>query len=397
MILLLAFYLLVPAAVIWLCRRVPFFNKIGPILLLYIIGIIVGNLPFLPSGAHGLQEILSSAIIPIAIPMMLFNSDFRKFSVRKSLLSLICGIVAVMLTVMLGYFIFRPYLGDEANKIGGMLTGVYTGGTPNLAALKLVLRVRDETYILLNAYDMIVSFLYLVFLMTVGIRMFRKILPYNGKTHEIALSEEEVKAHTSSGNPDGYVGIFRRKNLLQMLAALGLSVLILIVSAALAVVCSGKLSEGFGAVMEWKYFMAILILSLTTLGIAASFVPSVRRLEKSYDAGMYLVYIFSVVVASMADLSNLNFRGGIYMFLYIAFVIFLSLVIQTLLSRAFRIDGDTMVISSVALINSPPMVPMMAAAMKNKNVMITGLSIGIIGYAIGNYLGFAIAELLAAL
>lgn len=397
MILLLLFYLLVPAAVIWLCRKVALFNKIGPILLLYIIGIIVGNLPFLPERAGGLQDILTSAIIPIAIPMMLFNSDFRKFSVRKSLLSLLCGIVAVMITVMLGYFIFRPSLGPEANKIGGMLTGVYTGGTPNLAALKLVLGVRDETYILLNAYDMIVSFLYLVFLMTAGIKMFRKLLPFNGKACNAEVSDEELRMQTSSGTPDGYIGIFRRKNLLQMLTAFGLSLLIFVVSGVVAAASSGRLSEGFGAVMEWKYFMAILILSLTTLGIAASFLRGVRRLERSYDAGMYLVYIFSVVVASMADLSNLNFRGGIYMFLYILFVIFLSLVIQTLLSRALKIDGDTMVISSVALINSPPMVPMMAAAMKNKNVMITGLSIGIIGYAVGNYLGFAIAELLSAL
>jgi len=49
--------------------------------------------------------------------------------------------------------------------------------------------------------------------------------------------------------------------------------------------------------------------------------------------------------------------------------------------------------SSVAFINSPPMVPMMAAAMKNRDVIITGLGIGIVGYAVGNYLGFLFYEL----
>lgn len=396
MILLLLFYLFIPAAVIRLCRKISFFNRIGPILILYIIGIIVGNLPFLPEGAHDLQEILTSAIIPIAIPMMLFNSDFRRFSVRKSLLSLLCGIIAVMVTVVLGYLVFKENLGDEGYKIGGMLTGVYTGGTPNLAALKLVLGVKDETYILLNTYDMIVSFLYLVFLMTVGIGFFRRILPAGATAVRPAVGETP-RFQAAAGEPDGYTGIFKRKNAMQVLAAFLLSVLIFILSAGVAVLSSGRLSEGVGAAMEWKYFMAILILSLTTLGIASSFIPGVRRLEKSYDAGMYLVYIFSAAVASMADLSSLNFRGGISMFLYIAFVIFLSLAIQTLLSRLFKIDGDTMVISSVALINSPPMVPMMAAAMQNREVIVTGLSIGIIGYAAGNYLGFAIAELLSAL
>lgn len=397
MIGLLLFYLLVPAVVIWLCRKVVLLNKIGPILLLYVIGIIIGNMPFMPTAAPELQGILSSAIIPIAIPLMLFNSDFRRFSVKNSILALLCGVIAVVVTVITGFLIFKQHLGPEGYKIGGMLTGVYTGGTPNLAALKLVLGVKDETYIILNTYDMIVSFLYLVFLMTFGIKLFRKLLPAaKAKESEtgnldITLPDADAKA------TDGYVGIFSRGNLIQIAAALGLSILILIISAVIAISAAGGLSQGLDAVMSWKYFMAIMILSLTTLGIAASFIKGVRKLDKSYDAGMYLVYIFSVVVASMADLSNLNFQGGIYTLLYMAFVVFCSLTIQALLSRLFKVDGDTMVISSVALINSPPMVPMIAAVMKNRGAIIAGLSIGIFGYAIGNYIGFAIAEFLSVL
>ena len=392
MVTLLLFFVLAPAGVLFLCRRSPFLNRIGPILLLYIIGIVVGNLPFLPDSKPLLQEILSSAIIPIAIPLLLFNSDFRKFSFRKSMMAFLCGVIAVMVTVVAGFFIFRAQLGPDAANIGGMLTGVYTGGTPNLAALKLVLGVNDETYILLNAYDMIVSFCYLVFLMAFGIKMFRKLLPAADNCGDTpAVAVEETDSVFLSERPS-----FGR-NLGQIFKALGLSVLILVISAAVAVAASGRLNEGLDAVMDWKYFMAVLILSLTSLGIAASFAPAVRRLEKSYDVGMYLVYIFSIVVASMADLSNLNFRGGIYLFLFILFIIFFSLFIQALLSKLFKIDADTMIISSVSLINSPPMVPMMVAAMGNKNIMITGLSIGIIGYAVGNYLGFLLAELLALL
>lgn len=392
MIPLLLFYLLIPAAIIWLCRKVKFLGKIGPILILYVIGVIVGNLPFMPQGAPVLQDFLSSAIIPIAIPMLLFSSNFRRFSVRKSLLTLLCGVIAVTITVVLGYLIFKPNLGPEGYKIGGMLTGVYTGGTPNLAALKLILGVKEETYILLNSYDMIVSFIYLVFLMSFGIKMFRKILPMpkdNGGT-----TADFNNTGVAAAEQDSYAGILKWKNLRQILIAFGLSLLILVISAGITFVATGGISGGIDAVTSSKYFMAIIILSLTTLGIAASFIKPVQRLEKSYDGGMYLVYIFSVVVASMADLSNLDFKGGIYMFLYIIFVIFISLIIQTLLSKLFRIDADSMVISSVALINSPPLVPMMAGVMKNRDALITGLSVGIVGYAVGNYLGFGIAEFL---
>ncbi len=378
MVLLALFYLLVPAAVIQLCRKVPFFGRIGPVLVLYALGIVVGNLPLMPGSAYKLQEILSSAMIPLAIPMLLFNSDFARFSWRSLLTTLMCGVVGVVVAVIAGFLIFREGLGPEGYKIGGMLTGVYTGGTPNLAALKLMLGVREETYILLNSYDMIVSFLYMVFLMSVGIRMFRRFLPATAATG----SGAGASGHEAYLEEDPYRGIFQKKYLVSIAKALGLSLVIFGISA------------GAAMLVDEKYFMVVIILSLTTLGIAASFVRPVRRLEKSYDAGMYLVYVFSVVVASMANLSNLDLRNGIYLLVYIVFAIFVSLTIQTLLSKLFRVDADTMVISSVALINSAPFVPMMAATMKNKDVILPGLSVGIIGYAVGNYLGFVISEFL---
>ena len=43
---------------------------------------------------------------------------------------------------------------------------------------------------------------------------------------------------------------------------------------------------------------------------------------------------------------------------------------------------------------SAPFVPVVAAAIRNKEVVIPGMIIGVIGYAIGNYLGVAIAYLL---
>lgn len=139
--------------------------------------------------------------------------------------------------------------------------------------------------------------------------------------------------------------------------------------------------------------MLVLMLTLTTLAIAASFIPRVRKAEKSYDAGMYLVLIFSLVVASMVNIREINFQEGIWFLAYIAFAIFGSLVIQMILAKIFKIDADTTIITSVALINSPLFVPMIADCMKNRKVIISGITIGIIGYAIGNYLGVLVAEL----
>ncbi len=51
-------------------------------------------------------------------------------------------------------------------------------------------------------------------------------------------------------------------------------------------------------------------------------------------------------------------------------------------------------ITSTALIFSPPFVPVVAGAIQNKEVIVSGLTVGIIGYALGNYLGVIVAEFL---
>ena len=383
-IVLTAFFLLAPAGVLWLCRRVKLVGKIGPVLVLYLLGIIIGNIGLipglsLPSGTAGIQDILSSAMVPIAIPLMLLGCTFRRSETRSQVLALITGLVAVVLAVTAGYLVFAKTIdagangADTAANIGGMLTGVYTGGTINLASLKSMLGVSEETYILLNGYDMVISFLYLMFLVAVGIKLFRKFLPNETGHADKVEGVQDV-------NP--YKGLGTKSGLVTLAKLIGI----------VAVICGA--AYGVTLLLPKVPFMTVFILALTTFGIAASFIPKVRALPYAYDVGMYSIYVFCIVVASMADFTKLNFAGGLGVLGYLTLVIFGSLLLQVLFAKLFKIDSDTMVISSVTFICSPPFVPMIAAAMKNRNVIVAGLSIGIIGYAVGNYLGFLMSSLL---
>ena len=381
-ILLALVFVLAPAGVMWLCRKVSWLGKIGPVLILYILGVIIGNLIHVPHQAQ-LQDILSSAAVPLAIPLMLFTCTFRKSETRSQLLALITGLVAVITAVIAGYFIFGKNITD-APKIGGMLTGVYTGGTINLAALKTMLGVPEETFILMNSYDMLISFLFLTFLLSFGIKWFRKILPNEtNATPDESPSPVTQEIATQETEQARYRRLFTKAGLKDAGFLLLIDILIIGISAGLAVLA------GDG------WFMTVLILMLTTLGIAASFWKPVKKRQGGYEIGMYLIYIFSIVVASMADVTALDLKGGAALLGYLSFVIFGSLLLQVILARIFRIDADTMMISSVTYICSPPFVPMMATAMKNPRIIAAGLAIGVVGYAAGNYLGFLIERLLS--
>ena len=74
---LLLVFCLVPVGVMWLCRKVDVLGKLGPIMILYAIGMGIANLPFMPREQMAvIQDILPNVLIPLAIPMMLYGCKF---------------------------------------------------------------------------------------------------------------------------------------------------------------------------------------------------------------------------------------------------------------------------------------------------------------------------------
>lgn len=382
-IVLTLMFCLTPAGVIWLCRRFPLLDKLGPIMVLYGVGMIVGNLPFMPRQIVPLQDMLPNVLIPLAIPMMLFGCRFSTGEARMQVKVAISGFLSVCCAVMVGYLLFGRHI-TEGAEVGGIISGMYTGGTLNAAALQAIFKVRSEAFVLINSYDIIVSFIYFVFLFSIGIRAFRRLYG-QGRSIMAQGDKEEIEQQIALNKQNPYRKLMERKGLQQLGYILLVTLLVVALSAGVAV----SFSE--------RWFMVIFILMLTTLGVGCSFVRGIRNLEVSYDVGMYLIYIFSMVIASMADFSNLDLAGGAYLIAFMVVAVFLSLLLHAVICRLMRVDADSMVISSVAFINSPPFVPMVSAAMQNKNTLVTGLGAGIVGYALGNHFGVLMSELLSRL
>lgn len=379
----LLFYLATPAVVLWFCRRLPLLGKIGPIMLLYAIGMIVGNAFILPSEMLVLQELLPNVMVPLAIPMMLFGCSFSRSELALQFKVCISGFLSVVVAVVGGYLLFGSKV-PEGAAVGGIISGMYTGGTINAAALQTIFQIDSFTFTLVNSYDIVISFLYFVFLFSCGIRLFRRL--FGEKSRRTEVQDEEFMANSMAKQKSApYAGLLTRQGLKELGAIVGVT---------LGVVA---LSGGVAFLVPESWFMVVFILMLTTLGVALSFVERVRNMERSYDIGMYLIYVFSLAIASMADFSKLDISEGINLIAYMFFAVFVSLLVHAIICRVLRVDADSMTITSVAFINSPPFVPMVAAVMQNRKALITGLGAGIVGYALGNHLGVIVAQLLSAL
>ena len=379
---IIASYFLIPAFLLFYSTKFSIINKIGIVVFCYGIGLVMGNIQIIPESILGTQSDVMGVTILLGIPLVLFSENVVKWAkmAKTTFISLLLGVVSVVVLVFVGYYIFRDSI-PEIWKISGMMIGVYTGGTPNLAAIARALAVDEELYILTHTAELVIGALILLFLITGAKPLFGKFLrPYK----EGGKSKEHPKLDVADF--ESYEGFFKRENFIGILKAFAVALLIF--------------GIGYGSTFLFKGDAkdTAAVLSVTTLGIAASLVPAINRIKSSFQLGMYFIYVFCIIVASKADLIALfnveNIQLMVNLLLYIALVIVGSLILHAILSWIFKINVDDYIITSTALSNSPPFVPVVAAAIRNKEVVVPGMIIGVIGYAIGNYLGVAIAYLL---
>lgn len=383
---MIALYVLIPVGIIECFKRWGWMHKIGTVVAAYAIGILfalTGLVHFEPGTAAALsfsklQSTLMSVTVPLAIPLMLFNCDFKLWTkaLPKTLWSLVGGIGAVLIAVVSGYFIFRTNDVPAFNKVAAMMTGIYTGGTMNFNALGASLGVDKTVMAIVLAFEMVLTTPYIFFIIGGGYRVFRKILPYEDVTRK-GRTDAEVETR----DIEDYSGMFARRNVGGMFAGLGLSVLFLAVGAGLALLLTGTLNE------------LVVILTITTLSIIASFFKWVRNLPKTFELGMFFILIFSVIVASLFDIHSVN-GGSLMIGLFVLWVMLVAAGLHLLFCRIAKVSGDLFCVSQIALLCSPPFVPPVVGAMKNKKVLISGIVIGLVGYAVGTYLGVAIAFVL---
>ena len=383
-VIIAAIFCLAPAGVLWLCRRVSFFDKIGPVMILYALGILIGNLPFDIPKIAVVQDIATSATIPLAIPMMLFGCRFTRRDASLQVRTVLSGFLSVAISVAVGYILFGKHL-EEGAEIGGIMSGMYTGGMVNAAAIQAIFGVKEHSYVMMCSYDIIISFLYLVFLVAVGYRLFRWLYGERGEKSLTQSEKEELDRQIAEAKRNPYEGLWSKAGLVELAKIVGFTLAAVAISAGVALPCGD----------DW--FMVVFILVVSTLGVVFSFIKPVRKLERSFDIGMYLIYIFSIAMASMADFSELNLAEGLDQILYLVVAVFGSLVLHAIFCRLMRVDADSMTVSSVSFINSPPFVPMMVAVLKNRKSLIVGLGAGIVGYALGNHFGVLMASLLERL
>lgn len=387
-ILFVLFILLLPWALIYAKRRLAIKAWLSNIVICYIIGILLGNtrtfwlLPLLSSEAsppnwNAVAEGLASGSILLSLPILLFTNDIRKglSSTGKMASLFFLGIGAAVL----GSFLIGKWYADsdllDVQTAAGMLTGVYTGGTPNMVAVSKALNAPERLFVLLNMTDVLASGVYFLLLLTLGGRLLGFLLPaFKGSRADLSGAEAELPQST----------LTIRQKAVALAKGLVLTVGIVSISLMVAMLFSGA---------EGEPNQAVLWLLLTTLAVALSFVPPVRKLPVVADFAYYLLLVFGIGAGFLANFVDLAGEGLAYL-QFNAWVLGLILIFYVLLAKLLGADKETFMFCTTAAILGPPFVAQIAGHLKNKALLPVGLALSLIGLAVGNYAGILVAYLL---
>jgi uncharacterized membrane protein len=362
------FFLVTPWLVIKLNQSLKKFDFLSPILLCYLIGMLIGNTNMVPFD-RDLAMTFCEITVPIAIPLILFSVDFRRWLhlAKSTVISFLLLIASVIASAISAAWLFSNTVA-EYWKLSGMLVGVYVGGTANLMAVGMGLRVREETLILANTSDAIIGGIYFLFLITIAKPVIGKFLPPFRSEHP-QPDEAAVQA-----GPTG--GWSRSK---------------IIISLILAILLAG-VSIGLSLLITRKIEAIMVMLLVTTFGIAASFWKRIRNIGGTYETGQYVILIFSLAIGASVDFGKV-LTSNPNIFIYTVYVMTVSIVIHLLLAAWFKIDTDTAIITNTAGIFGPPFIGPVAQAINNRELLVSGIITGLVGLAIGNYVGFGVAWL----
>lgn len=138
------------------------------------------------------------------------------------------------------------------------------------------------------------------------------------------------------------------------------------------------------------------VLWLTTMALVAAQLPWARKLRGAEVLSYFALHIFFIVLGAASVLSEVA-QAGLPIFSFMIALLVIHVVVAYGIGWFARVDLATVSIASQAAIGGPGSALAIGMAMKWHKLVAPAVIVGIFGYALGNYLGFACAYIVRSL
>lgn len=338
--------------------------------------IAAANLGLIPHAAPAFDFVFSY-FVPILIPLFLFKANLRRMMFETTRMTgafllasagTVIGVIVAVSLLDLGALAPGADVPPEAREaaVAGLFASTYIGGSVNYAALGEITGLRTDAsfFSAATATDNLFSALFLSVL---------ALLPgWNWLARRF-------RPHEESGDSSDHDAV----------KPITATTLTLALAAAISFVAIGDAITGAIGIPSLRY--AVITLLVVTVATA---VPQwMDRLHGGFELGVGLAFVFFAAIAAGADLVAMV---QIAPLLVVLVVILLTVHLGVLLigGRLFGLTLPELVTASNAAVLGATTAPALAAARGWNDLVTPGVLVGVLGYALGTFVGTAIFTIL---
>jgi uncharacterized membrane protein len=392
---LLAFMFLVVAFARWLESRVSIIKKISSAVVCTLLGIALGNLGIIAQDGP-IHAAINNFAVPYSIVLVILASNFGEMKKAGS------RIVACFALAAVGSFVaalgagvlFADALGPETWKLSGQFAGAFVGGGMNFVAVGRELETSPGLFSAALVADNLSTVPYMlaqVGLAAVLTPYFRSLpiwrrspsVPAGAMAFEATAVQRGSDDTAAERPPSTELRDDPRKYWTE--SEISITDMAFLAALPLAFIWLGTymspLLPGFPQVL-W----------LTTFAIIAAQFPVTRRLRGASVGSYFALHLFFIAIGAGSVISEVV-KAGPMLFVYMTVILAIHVVVVYGTGWLLGYDMPNISVASQAAVGGPGSALALAMAMSWQTLVTPGIIVGILGYAVGNYIGFACAYL----
>lgn len=343
-------------------RRFRWAATVGASLLVIVFGALLSNLGLVPASSP-VYGTLTGPVTSLAIVWLLLAVDLKVLRTAgpRMLGAFFLAAAATATGAVVASLLFGGALGSLTWKLAGVMTGTYSGGSLNFVSVGRALELPESVFAAATASDNVLTAVWMGVTLAAPLWLSRWYPEAPEAARDIEAPGQDLQGPVKLDLLD-----------LSFLVTLGLGLL-------WAAEATASFTPGVPSVI-W----------LTTYTLILAQLPGVRDLRGALHLGTLALNLFFAVIGVGSRVAEI-LSVGLEIFWFTLVVVAVHGLVVYGLGRLARLDVLTLSIASQAAVGGPSTALALGVARGRRDLALPGMMVGLLGYAVGTYLGLAVA------
>ena len=392
---LMSVMLISVAVSVYLEQTYAWASRISGAVIALIFALVLVNTNIIPPHAELYDDIVWGYVVPIAIPLLLLQTNIVKIwrETGRLLVIFLIGAAGTICGALIGC-VFLGSAIDGLPKVAAMMTGSYIGGGVNFTALADAFKVSGtlvSSTIVADNLNMAIYFL--ILLAIAGNAFFRRIYTHP-LIDAVEKNGESDEGKTLAAQYWGRKDISLRDIAMCVTYAVVVVTVSKFIGATLGTVISPD-ANWFTKMCNTFLGSQYVWITLISMIFATFFEKQTSAMNGAQEIGTFFIYMFFFVIGVPASIMEILTNAPL-LFVFCLIMVVVNMLFCLIGGKMLGFALEDILIASNANIGGPTTAAGMAISQGWNALVGPAMLVGTLGYVIGTYLGIIVGSLLGA-